>query len=109
MTPVPRSAGMSRRLTISLIFYKILTLYASGNVTTDSNNNLILAESSSIGTVSSSNYETSTAAEILGQNSSCGASEHRCLASGACIAADKFCDGENDCEDKSDEPALCTR
>lgn len=38
----------------------------------------------------------------------CRLSEYRC-GTGHCIAQDKFCDGENDCEDKSDEPKYCTR
>ena len=39
----------------------------------------------------------------------CRLSEHACTGSGRCLAQDRFCDGENDCEDKSDEPAYCTR
>lgn len=42
-------------------------------------------------------------------NSGCRISEYRCLGKGNCLAQDKFCDGENDCDDKSDEPAYCTR
>lgn len=40
---------------------------------------------------------------------SCKLSEHRCVSTGVCLAQDRFCDGENDCEDKSDEPVYCTR
>jgi hypothetical protein len=48
-------------------------------------------------------------APALGAELGCKLSEHRCEASGLCVAQDKFCDGENDCEDKSDEPVYCTR
>lgn len=44
-----------------------------------------------------------------GVRADCKLSEHRCASSGLCVAQDKFCDGENDCEDKSDEPVYCTR
>ncbi|XP_034949429.1 uncharacterized protein [Chelonus insularis] len=37
----------------------------------------------------------------------CRLSEFRCE-NDHCIAQDKFCDGENDCTDKSDEPKYCT-
>ncbi|XP_066595099.1 uncharacterized protein [Prorops nasuta] len=37
----------------------------------------------------------------------CRPSEFHC-ADGPCITQDKFCDGENDCDDKSDEPLYCT-
>ncbi|KAL7293792.1 hypothetical protein TKK_0012854 [Trichogramma kaykai] len=40
---------------------------------------------------------------------SCRPSEFSCLGGPArCLAHDKFCDGENDCDDKSDEPPYCT-
>ncbi|XP_076634895.1 uncharacterized protein LOC143348505 isoform X2 [Colletes latitarsis] len=37
----------------------------------------------------------------------CRPSEYLC-GTGNCIAQDKYCDGENDCGDKSDEPRYCT-
>ncbi|KAK0179052.1 hypothetical protein PV327_007878 [Microctonus hyperodae] len=37
----------------------------------------------------------------------CRLSEFRCD-NGHCVAQDKFCDGEDDCSDKSDEPEYCT-
>lgn len=53
--------------------------------------------------------DAAAAAAAAISESSCKLSEHRCASSGICIAQDKFCDGENDCEDKSDEPVYCTR
>lgn len=38
----------------------------------------------------------------------CRPSEYQC-GTGHCVAQDKYCDGENDCDDKSDEPRYCTR
>ena len=38
----------------------------------------------------------------------CRASEYFCN-NGHCVAQDKFCDGEDDCGDKSDEPPYCSR
>ncbi|CAK9815025.1 hypothetical protein ANTPLA_LOCUS8462 [Anthophora plagiata] len=37
----------------------------------------------------------------------CRPSEYLC-GTGNCVAQDKYCDGENDCGDKSDEPRYCT-
>ncbi|OAD54790.1 CUB domain-containing protein 2 [Eufriesea mexicana] len=37
----------------------------------------------------------------------CRPSEYLC-GTGSCIAQDKYCDGENDCGDNSDEPRYCT-
>ncbi|XP_053981602.1 uncharacterized protein LOC128877940 [Hylaeus volcanicus] len=37
----------------------------------------------------------------------CRPSEYLC-GTGNCVAQDKYCDGENDCGDKSDEPIYCT-
>lgn len=41
-------------------------------------------------------------------SSGCRLSEFLCN-TGHCISQDKFCDGEDDCGDKSDEPRYCTR
>lgn len=38
----------------------------------------------------------------------CRLSEFYCD-TGQCIALDKFCDGEDNCGDKSDEPRYCSR
>lgn len=40
--------------------------------------------------------------------SPCSPSELLCD-TGQCISWDKYCDGEDDCGDKSDEPKSCTR
>lgn len=53
-------------------------------------------------TSSSSSHKTDIA------TAGCRLSEFRCDNS-HCIAEDKFCDGEDDCSDKSDEPKYCTR
>ncbi|XP_076243023.1 uncharacterized protein LOC143184574 [Calliopsis andreniformis] len=37
----------------------------------------------------------------------CRPSEYLC-GTGNCVAQDKYCDGGNDCDDKSDEPIYCT-
>ena len=52
---------------------------------------------------SSSVTFTSTAS-----STGCRLSEFLCN-TGYCISQDKYCDGENDCGDKSDEPKYCTR
>lgn len=38
----------------------------------------------------------------------CKASEYQCV-NGECIALDRYCDGLDDCTDKSDEPRYCSR
>jgi hypothetical protein len=38
----------------------------------------------------------------------CRVSEFFCD-TGQCVALDRFCDGEDDCGDKSDEPRYCSR
>lgn len=40
--------------------------------------------------------------------SQCKISEWKCL-NGTCISASKFCDGNADCLDRSDEPNECSR
>lgn len=40
--------------------------------------------------------------------SSCRSSELLCD-TGQCISLDRYCNGEDDCGDKSDEPKACTR
>lgn len=39
---------------------------------------------------------------------SCRISEFACN-NGRCVPADRYCDGDNDCGDKSDEPRYCNR
>lgn len=60
---------------------------------------------------SSSSSTSSPTSEPAGGNgeSLCRLSEFQCGTSGHCVAQDKYCDGENDCDDKSDEPRYCTR
>lgn len=38
---------------------------------------------------------------------SCKISEWKC-SNGTCISASKYCDGQSDCLDKSDEPSQCS-
>lgn len=42
------------------------------------------------------------------QDGPCKASEYTCQ-SGECVALDRYCDGMEDCQDKSDEPQFCSR
>lgn len=59
---------------------------------------------------SSSSSTSSPTSETAGSNNElCRPSEFQCGSSGHCVAQDKYCDGENDCDDKSDEPRYCTR
>lgn len=44
----------------------------------------------------------------IGTESHCRLSELLCD-TGQCISLDKFCNGEDDCGDKSDEPKSCSR
>ena len=41
--------------------------------------------------------------------SNCRLSEFECRRSAACVALDRYCDGRDDCGDRSDEPEGCTR
>lgn len=41
------------------------------------------------------------------ESSICKLSEFKCT-NGTCISISKYCDGHNDCFDKSDEPKLCS-
>ncbi|XP_031849407.2 uncharacterized protein LOC116434797 isoform X1 [Nomia melanderi] len=50
---------------------------------------------------------TTTPAASSENDAVCRPSEYLCD-TGNCIAQDKYCDGENDCGDKSDEPKYCT-
>ncbi|XP_015605367.1 uncharacterized protein LOC107272589 [Cephus cinctus] len=50
---------------------------------------------------------TSPPSSSLGTITGCKLSEFLC-GTGECVAQDKFCDGEDDCEDKSDEPRYCS-
>lgn len=58
--------------------------------------------------VSSSSPETSGSPTEIAETIVCRPSEYLC-GTGQCVAQDKYCDGENDCGDKSDEPRYCTR
>jgi len=60
---------------------------------------------------SSSSSTSGPTSELAASNteSVCRPSEFRCSTTGHCVAQDKYCDGENDCDDKSDEPRYCTR
>ena len=42
------------------------------------------------------------------QQPSCRVSQFFCN-TGQCVALDRYCDGEDDCGDKSDEPRYCSR
>ncbi|XP_076375175.1 uncharacterized protein LOC117229697 [Megalopta genalis] len=55
----------------------------------------------------SASSATITPASYLDNVAVCRPSEYLCD-TGNCIAQDKYCDGENDCGDKSDEPKYCT-
>ncbi|KYN07633.1 Cubilin [Cyphomyrmex costatus] len=59
---------------------------------------------------SSSSSTSGPTSELEASNteSLCRPSEFLCSTTGHCIAQDKYCDGENDCDDKSDEPRYCT-
>ncbi|XP_043671206.1 uncharacterized protein LOC122630605 [Vespula pensylvanica] len=57
--------------------------------------------------VSSSSPETSGSPTEIAETIVCRPSEYLC-GTGHCVAQDKYCDGENDCGDKSDEPRYCT-
>lgn len=37
----------------------------------------------------------------------CGKNKFQCVGKGVCIDASRFCDGVEDCDDKSDEPPQC--
>ncbi|XP_063974900.1 uncharacterized protein LOC135161350 [Diachasmimorpha longicaudata] len=50
---------------------------------------------------------TGTSTTVVSTTIGCRPSEYRCD-DGRCVAQDKFCDGEDDCADKSDEPRYCT-
>jgi len=45
---------------------------------------------------------------VAGPPSKCRVSEYLC-GNGQCVTLDRFCDGEDDCGDKTDEPRYCTR
>lgn len=64
-------------------------------------------ESSSSSSSSTSGPTSESAASNTEQL--CRPSEFQCGTTGHCVAQDKYCDGENDCDDKSDEPRYCTR
>lgn len=57
---------------------------------------------------SSSSSTTGPTSATANSESLCRPSEFQC-GSGHCVAQDKYCDGENDCDDKADEPRYCTR
>lgn len=45
---------------------------------------------------------------VISYGFTCQLSEFMC-STGYCLALDKFCDGNDDCGDKSDEPPYCSR
>ncbi|KAG7207416.1 hypothetical protein KM043_009065 [Ampulex compressa] len=63
---------------------------------------------SSYSGATSSESSSTTAPTTSPENKlACRPSEYLC-GTGSCVAQDKYCDGENDCGDKSDEPRYCT-
>lgn len=50
----------------------------------------------------------STSTTASSSASGCRPSEFPCT-NGRCVAQDKYCDGEDDCRDKTDEPRYCSR
>ncbi|XP_046614691.1 uncharacterized protein LOC124302497 isoform X1 [Neodiprion virginianus] len=57
---------------------------------------------------SAASASPSTSSSTIASSTSCRPSEYLCD-TGQCVAQDKFCDGEDDCGDKSDEPRYCSR
>ncbi|EFN75138.1 hypothetical protein EAI_15545 [Harpegnathos saltator] len=66
------------------------------------------ATSSESSSSSSSSSTTGPTSDTANGESLCRPSEFQC-GIGHCVAQDKYCDGENDCDDKADEPRYCTR
>ncbi|KAF4523875.1 hypothetical protein B566_EDAN010193 [Ephemera danica] len=51
---------------------------------------------------------STTSLAVSTQQPSCRVSQFFCN-TGQCVALDRYCDGEDDCGDKSDEPRYCSR
>ncbi|KZC05459.1 CUB domain-containing protein 2 [Dufourea novaeangliae] len=67
-----------------------------------------LAVYSGLTSSGSPSSSVTTSATSLENVAVCRPSEYLC-GTGNCVAQDKYCDGENDCGDKSDEPRYCTQ
>uniref|UniRef100_A0A182NP80 Uncharacterized protein n=1 Tax=Anopheles dirus TaxID=7168 RepID=A0A182NP80_9DIPT len=109
----PRSGGRDRSSTgstaiASLSSASIAAALASRQTSGNGNGNSnSYSSSSSSSNSNSGNGSGSNAGSVGGSAGKCNIAQLRC-ANGTCIPSSKFCDGNFDCLDKSDEPKSCT-
>ncbi|KAI4501041.1 hypothetical protein M0802_003844 [Mischocyttarus mexicanus] len=100
------AAAIAASIEVSSASYR--SSISSDNINTNNNNNNSGNPGTTSSEVSSIIPETSGSSTEIAETIVCRPSEYLC-GTGQCVAQDKYCDGENDCGDKSDEPRYCTR